>query len=134
MYQWTKDLETGNATIDSEHKELIQAVNTLLEACAKGKGRAEIQDTLRFLKDYVSRHFSHEEKLQLESQYPDYANHKRYHEGFKKTVQEIATEYEQGGATIPLVAKVNQSIAGWLINHIKREDVKVAAHIRAQQK
>ncbi|WOC32134.1 MULTISPECIES: bacteriohemerythrin [Caproicibacterium] len=134
MYQWTKDLETGNATIDSEHKELIQAVNTLLEACAKGKGRAEIQDTLRFLKDYVSRHFSHEEKLQLESQYPDYANHKRYHEGFKKTVQEIATEYEQGGATIPLVAKVNQSIAGWLLNHIKREDVKVAAHIRAQQK
>ena len=31
-----------------------------------------------------------------------------------------------------LVGKVNSSIAGWLINHIKREDVKVAAHVRAQ--
>lgn len=134
MYQWTKDLETGNATIDSEHKQLIQSVNSLLDACAKGKGRTEIKETLDFLNDYVIRHFGHEEKLQLQYHYPDYVNHKKYHEGFKKTVRDIIAEYENDGATIPLVAKVNQSIAGWLINHIKREDVKVAAHIRAAQK
>ena len=134
MYQWTKDLETGNVTIDSEHKELIREINTLLDACAKGKGHSEIKKTLDFLSDYVSRHFAHEEKLQLQYHYPDYVNHKKYHEGFKKTVHNIILEYENEGATISLVAKVNRSIAEWLINHIKREDVKVAAHIRAAQK
>jgi len=27
------------------------------------------------------------------------------------------------------MAKVNSSVGGWLINHIKSEDKKVAAHI-----
>ena len=30
VYQFTKDLETGNASIDSEHRQLIQAINDLL--------------------------------------------------------------------------------------------------------
>ena len=38
------------------------------------------------------------------------------------------------GPTVALVGQVNSAIAGWLINHIKREDVKVATHIRSQQK
>ena len=33
-YQFTKDLETGNALIDSQHKQLIQAINDLLDACS----------------------------------------------------------------------------------------------------
>lgn len=41
-YVWSKDLETGNAMIDSQHKELIEAINALLAACATGKGRAEV--------------------------------------------------------------------------------------------
>lgn len=129
MYAWTKDLETGNFTIDQQHRQLINAINELLDACAKGKGRAEIEKTLKFLNDYVARHFSDEEKLQIQSNYPDYINHKRYHETFKRVVQDIITDFNREGATIALVAKANSSIAGWLINHIKKEDVKVAAHL-----
>ena len=36
-YQFTKDLETGNRTIDSQHQQLIAAVNALLDACSKGQ-------------------------------------------------------------------------------------------------
>lgn len=38
-YEMTKDLETGNALIDSEHRQLFKAVNDLLDACSQGKGR-----------------------------------------------------------------------------------------------
>ena len=48
-YVWSKDLETGNAMIDSQHKELIEAINALLAACATGKGRAEVAKTTKFL-------------------------------------------------------------------------------------
>ena len=41
-YEFTKDLETGNSVIDSEHRQLIGAVNLLLEACAKGQGRTQL--------------------------------------------------------------------------------------------
>lgn len=132
-YKWTPDLETGNSLIDGQHKELIEAINKLLDACGNGKGRAEIEATLVFLNNYVVKHFNDEEVLQQRYKYPDAVNHKRYHEAFKATVREIISEFRKDGATVALVAKVNTAIAGWLLNHIKREDVKVAAHIKSVQ-
>ena len=127
-YQFTPDLQTGNALIDNQHKQLIQAINDLLAACAAGKGRAELAKTTKFLYDYTSKHFADEEKLQIQSRYPD------YHEGFKKVVADLMKKLDTEGPTVALVGQVNSAIAGWLINHIKREDVKVATHIRSQQK
>lgn len=129
-YTFTKDLETGNQLIDNEHRQLIDAINNLLTACSTGKGRTELANTTKFLQDYTAKHFSDEEKLQLQSQYPDYANHKRYHEDFKKVVAGICQKLEKDGPTISLVGEVNSAIAGWLINHIKKEDVKVANHLK----
>lgn len=131
-YTWTKDLETGNTAIDKQHRALIQAINDLLESCAKGKGRSEIGNTLKFLSDYITRHFGDEETLQKKYGYPGYAQHKQYHEDFKQSVKQIQAEFDKEGATIQLVAKVNSVIASWLINHIKKEDVKVAMHLRAK--
>lgn len=130
-YQWTTDLETGNNSIDTQHKQLIEAINSLLDACASGRGRAELESTTKFLYEYTVKHFSDEEKLQQASGYPDFANHRKYHEEFKKVVLDLCTQLRNDGATVVLIAKVNTAIAGWLINHIKREDVKVAAHIKA---
>lgn len=131
-FAWTEDLRTNNALIDQQHQQLIQAINDLMNACAVGKGRAELEKTTRFLIDYTAKHFGDEEKLQLQYHYPDYANHKRYHDSFKQTVQQLAQELTKDGPTVALVGKLNTSVGGWLLNHIKREDVKVAAHIRTQ--
>lgn len=131
-YAFTKELETGNQLIDSEHRQLIDALNGLLAACSTGKGRAELVNTAKFLQDYTAKHFADEEKLQIQSQYPDYMNHKRYHEDFKKVVAKICDKLDKEGATIALVGEVNSAIAGWLINHIKKEDVKVATHIKSR--
>lgn len=132
-YTMDKNLETGNAMIDEQHQKLFDAINSLLDACSKGKGRAEIGSTLKFLKDYISKHFRDEEDLQRRTGYPDYDNHIQYHHTYEKTVQDMLSEFEQTGATIVLVAKTNTNIAGWLINHIKKEDVKVAAHVKSKQ-
>lgn len=133
-YAWNKKLETGNATIDSQHKELITAINELLDACSVGKGRAKIKETSDFLLDYTKRHFADEEKLQIQSRYPDYKNHKNYHEGFVKVVNQIVDQLETEGPTLVMVGKINSAIAGWLINHISTEDVKVADHLRNTSK
>ena len=88
-YEFTKQLETGNAIIDKEHRELIQAVNKLLEACSRGEGRTSMDATIKFLNNYVEQHFSHEERLQQQSKYPNITAHKAFHEQYKKTLKEI---------------------------------------------
>ena len=64
-YELTKDLETGNALIDSEHRQLFAVINKLMDACSQGKGRDQIASTVQYLNDYVSKHFSDEEQLQI---------------------------------------------------------------------
>ena len=44
-------------------------------------------------------------------------------------MKDIIAEMKTTGPTVALVAKVNTSIASWFINHIKREDTKVAKHV-----
>lgn len=132
-FAWSKSLETGNAQIDSEHRGLIQAINRLLEACAAGKGGEELSGTIDFLTQYTKTHFRHEEGLQLRYGYPDYANHKRFHETFFKVVENLAARLKEEGATPQLMTDMNKQLAGWLLNHIKTEDARVAKHIQSQQ-
>lgn len=129
-YQFTKDLETGNALIDREHKELFDAINNLLDACSKGQGRTQLAEVAKFLQSYINKHFSDEERLQVQSRYPEYQTHKKYHEGFKKSVDALVKKLDTQGPSIALVGEMNSALAGWLIQHIKREDKKLAAYLK----
>ncbi|MDR1571958.1 MAG: bacteriohemerythrin [Clostridiales Family XIII bacterium] len=133
-YEWSPELETGNQLIDSQHKQLVQTIAELMEACASGKGRGALGETIDFLEGYTAKHFSDEEGLQRQSRYPDYANHKKLHDAFKAVVADLGRQLKAEGPTVALVGKANSNIGGWLVNHIKREDKKVAAHIRAGQR
>ncbi|WP_434797293.1 bacteriohemerythrin [Terrisporobacter vanillatitrophus] len=133
-YKWSDDLLTGNMQIDKEHKELIKAINDLFEACSKGKGRAELEKTVKFLSSYTKTHFAHEEVLQVKYNYPDYNNHKKYHKHFVEQVENIHKKLLAEGSNIALIGEINSKVGNWIISHIKREDVKVAQHIKNQSK
>ena len=122
-YELTKDLETGNAIIDGEHRELFRAVNNLMDACSSGKGRSAIAPTVKFLLDYVDKHFGHEEQLQAKANYPGLASHKMFHQNYKTKLREIASQIPD----VPSVAdlsKLNNHIAV-LVTHIRVEDKKL---------
>jgi hemerythrin len=128
-YKWDSSLETGNKIIDGQHKQLIAALNNLLDACRDGKGQEELMTTVEFLNGYIIKHFSDEEKTMTKNKYPDYALHHRYHDEFKLLVHGITKQFQKDGPTDALVAKVHSSIADWLLNHIKGDDFKLAAYL-----
>ena len=67
MYaEFTDNLVTGNEMIDSQHKELIERMNKLLESCEQSNDKAVAVKTLDYLADYTDYHFSAEEQLQRE--------------------------------------------------------------------
>lgn len=127
-YELTKDLETGNAVIDGEHRELFRAVNALMDACASGKGRTVIAPTLKFLLDYVEKHFTHEEQLQAQSNYPGMAAHKAFHQSYKASLKALAAQIPDT-PSIADMAKLNSQIAT-LITHIRLEDKKLGQHLK----
>ncbi|MCI9370143.1 MAG: hemerythrin family protein [Lachnospiraceae bacterium] len=128
-YEFTKKLETGNAIIDKEHRELIDTVNKLLDACSEGKGRASMDETIKFLNNYVDRHFSHEEQLQQQSGYPEITAHKAFHKQYKQTLHEITARISVSGPTIVELGKLNAHVS-ILISHINTEDKKLATFLK----
>lgn len=126
-----KDLLTGNELIDSEHKELIDRINKLVDSCESGKEKTTAVRTLDFLMDYTDFHFRDEEKLQEESGYPEIENHKLQHKVFEKAVNELKEMLEEEeGPTEAFVAAVNKNITEWFLNHIQVGDKKVAEHVK----
>ncbi len=130
-YQLTKELETGNYIIDKEHTELFDAVNQLLDACAHGKGRTTVNSTLKFLLDYVDKHFAHENQLQKDNNYPNQANHYLFHEEYKRKLRDIAAQIASHEPTITDLSQLNSHIAV-LISHIKTEDKKLGAFLHTK--
>jgi hemerythrin len=129
-FMWNTALETGHSVIDSQHKELVKAVNSLLTACKEGQASDKVEATLNFLVSYTKRHFSEEEKLQKESNYPNFVNHRKLHEDFVQVVADLAAELKRAGPTPIIVNKIIRNIGDWLVNHIQREDAQIAAHLK----
>jgi hemerythrin len=129
-FVWNSALETGHPVIDSQHKELVKAVDNLLTACQKGQAANKVDDTLNFLISYTKRHFGEEEKLQLQSNYPDLQNHRKLHADFVVVVANLAAELKQTGPTPTVINKIIRNVGNWLISHIQKEDAKIAAHIK----
>ncbi|MDR2193567.1 MAG: hemerythrin family protein [Treponema sp.] len=133
VFKWDDSLTTGNTLIDSEHKQLIQAINDFFTVCYNNSGGENLQKTINFMVDYTIKHFYDEEQLQIQYKYPGYDNHRKFHEGFKKRARDLMVGFIHSGPTNDLIRKAKHDIGEVLIEHIKREDTRLAAHIRGQQ-
>lgn len=127
-YEVTKDLETGNAMIDGEHRELFAAANAMMEACSQGHGRDSVERTAKFLLDYVARHFAHEEALHKKSGFPNFEAHKQFHDGYTQKLHTIVASFPVSGPTVADVSNINTHI-GVLIAHIRSVDKKLGAFL-----
>ncbi|GHV14620.1 hemerythrin [Fibrobacterales bacterium] len=129
-FGWTDELLTGNSMIDEQHKVLIKAIVDLLEASKSGNGLNEVKKTVDFLADYTNKHFREEEALQQKYAYPDIENHKKLHAAFVKVVEKIKERINANESLLTISIDVQRAVADWFVNHILREDKKVAKHIQ----
>ena len=130
LIEFDDTLVTGNSTIDEQHKELIKRIGNLITACEEGDGKVNAIKMLDYLDEYTNFHFSAEEDLQKEVNYPDYPAHHNKHEEFKKTIQTLydyLDEYE--GPNEKFVQMVQDKVVDWLFTHIKSADRSVAEYI-----
>ncbi len=129
IFDFTKDLLTGNRMVDSQHKELIKIANKLLDACNKGQGRDKINETVGFLVGYVDKHFMDEEMLWIKGGCDDFDAHKRFHDEYKKKLASVVEEIKSNGVNIKTLGDVNIQISA-LVSHIRIMDKKMASQLK----
>lgn len=132
LVQWQASLETGAELVDSQHKEIFSRVNALLSAMQQGKGRAEVVAVIDFLGKYVVSHFAAEEGLMKQNGYPGYLAHQQLHKAFVADFDELRREFEANGSSSLLVIQVQRRVIDWLMNHIVKEDKRIAEFLRGK--
>lgn len=127
--EFSENLITGNEMIDSQHEELIEKMNNLLESCESSKEKLTAVKTLDYLSEYTDYHFKAEEQLQKDVEYPGFEKHKEQHEVFKKAIEELQEMLlEEEGPSAAFVQKVEENIVKWFYVHIEGFDRSVAEY------
>lgn len=128
--QWNEELDVGVEEIDAQHRQLVKALNRFVEACDEGCGGDELVGMLGFLDDYAREHFATEERIQVESGFPDYEAHRELHLEFINRLHELKRRFLHEGASPEIVAEINLMVAGWLVSHIAGSDKKLARFLK----
>lgn len=127
---WTDDLATGVVMIDSQHQELFIRIGNLLDACSQGKGKFEVQRTIKFLEEYVVTHFKAEETHMVNTAYPAYGDHRKEHIEFMENFERLKKQFETEGPGLATVVTTNHLVVEWLKNHIRKVDKALGEHLK----
>jgi hemerythrin len=125
-------METGVEKIDSQHRELINRINSLLVIEDESASEEKTLETVNYLGEYVVKHFSDEEELQVKSNYPNYAEHKKKHTLFIDEFTQLKNEFAGKSHSMEFKMKLNSSLITWIVKHIKGDDAEFGKYYKAQ--
>lgn len=116
---WSDDLSVGISSIDEEHKLLLYQISRINQAVTNSISRIEIADIFDNLIDYTEKHFSHEEKLFKEYNYPGIIEHTQEH---RELTGQLRALNRDRNSILP--ENINEFLLNWVKSHIKECDME----------
>jgi len=126
---WQEKYETGNKQVDDEHKEIFNLVQKVIDAAFEDRGE-KVETIIDFLANYTIKHFEHEERLMLESNYPNLYAHKKQHSDFLDEVKKLKAKVTLENDSAANNVAINKVIVNWLTNHVLGSDMVMAEYYR----
>jgi hemerythrin len=126
MYvHWEKELELGNDLIDTQHRMMVLLCRKLDMAIKTGQPEQTISRVMNELKKFTEFHFTSEENLMHEMDYPDVHEHALMH-------ADLLIQLEMMLAKIRLHKEFPDDLLyflnKWLIQHVVTEDLKITEY------
>ena len=122
---WNDAYRLGIEEIDREHKAIFDNYEKLYDHMKQGHGHDYYNEVLRFMSEYMTQHFEHEEAFHLRMNYENRLEHKALHDDFKRQVKSFI---ESAGHEAPQnqdLIRLNLFLKNWIMHHILIEDRKV---------
>jgi len=115
---WSNTFACGIKIIDDQHKGLVNLVNEMYNHVT-GDELQEHQYLKQIVQEainYVKVHFATEEKIMTATKFSGYAEHKKEHDNFIRTVAKIIKEYNEGKRLT--LAVFSKFLKEWILSHI----------------
>lgn len=119
VVEWSPRLSVYVKGIDLQHRQLVNALNSLYQSVLLGDERRELEAALSFLSEYTVFHFSTEERFMKRYGYPRLGEHAAQHRWFVDRVEEYRRRSRRGER---LGLEVVAFLAEWTRRHIAGTD------------
>jgi len=120
--KWDDALNTGDETLDNQHKYLVETLNSLGEAINQGQGTDALARILGRLRFYAGWHFGREEECFETYQCPAAEKNKKAHAVFIEKFDKYYEKFHEAGGSKEMALKIHEEISDWIVNHIMMVD------------
>ncbi len=120
--KWTTDMSVGVEKIDEQHRELARRINAIYKAVTQDNGPEEVAPVFYFLEEYIVRHFTDEQALMSQYEYPEKDEHLTIHNAFIRDVLSLKIKYEEEGCTPELLEELQERVSDWFVDHVMVRD------------
>ncbi len=129
--EWLPEYTVGNSKMDYQHMLLLTICKEISELSKKQNTAftSHFHLVLNDLINYAKNHFSVEESLLNEINYPELDEQKREHAEYLETVTNLIEGAMAGKLDIE---KLNEFAEAWWINHILTSDMKYKPYFKNQ--
>lgn len=117
-FTWQESYSCGNEKLDAHNKELLKLLNDLYDHTLHIIPSEAVDKII----DYISYHFSEEEEVLIDMNYPNRDNHIKQHRQFIDDVVEMTEALFDDKLS---VISIRIFLKEWFQFHIKREDRSV---------
>lgn len=131
-FEWAEDMVIDGGPIDKDHRLLVDLVNELHTATARGAGREVVASILSRTLSSTREHLTREEALMAQMGFPDLEQHKCGHEAFMENLYGLQRRLEEGGITV--ASQLSSVLRDWLSLHIRRNDKEILKFQRRRQR
>ena len=124
LIQWRDTFRTGIPSIDHEHKNMIDLINTLAGDLDADTPEDQIRQALGKIHEMIEAHFALEEMLMQKHHYAGYPEHKRHHDSLLDEILDIMDHVEEFQGT-DFRSNLKARLSEWFGVHFSTLDRKL---------
>ncbi len=123
LIEWRDEFSVGVASVDLEHRELIDLINDLHAMIGDNASADEVVSMLGEIFAQISAHFALEEKYMRDTRYPLLDEHKGDHENLLDELRDIMELVDVDGNYNEQV--LSENLQRWFTEHFRTHDAKL---------
>ena len=116
MFSWSDKYSVGVQSIDNQHKEILEILNSLLQALKEGKANDVVNQIIHDLEQYAYMHFQKEEFFFQRFNYSGAAEHINEHHQFREKIMTVKRDLISG--KISFTVDLMFFLKDWVEHHI----------------
>ena len=123
LLSWQPEYSVGIASMDDEHREMIELINDVYEKLGAAPDTGAIEGCLEEIFSTISMHFALEERIMRDNAYAEYEDHKEDHEDLLDEIRDLMDEFlvdPNAGASL-----LERRLSDWFSQHFANFDARL---------